>query len=291
MKLFIIALSSLVFASGCTEQLRRAGIDERQLQAVGGVASTLARAETTPAEEAQLGQAAAATLLGTAPLVTDREMMQYINQLGGWIAKQTGRSDINWRFGVINSSNVNAFAAPDGYVFVTKGLLRELRDESELAGVVAHEIAHVVKRHYVVAMRKKDTTNALTNLAATTAQRNTRNADIVAQPLANLAQNLYSSGLDKGDEYEADRLGVVYAARAGYDPYGLVRVIAMYAGNSSNHDFELLFSTHPAPQDRLSALDKTMGDRLDAFESKSISDSKSFQRMKQKAIRLADPKN
>ncbi|WP_051295499.1 M48 family metalloprotease [Azonexus hydrophilus] len=291
MKTLIIALSGLLLASGCTEQLRRAGIDENQVQAISNVATTLSRPDYTPAEEAQIGQLSAATLLGAAPLIADRETMQYINQLGGWIARQTGRNDINWRFGVINSSNVNAFAAPDGYVFVTKGLLRTLNDESELAGVVAHEIAHVIKRHYLVAVRKKDTTNALANVAVTTAQKGgVKNADILAGPLANIVQNLYASGLDKGDEYEADRLGVVYATRAGYDPYGLPRVLNLYAQNANSNGFDLLFSTHPSPQDRLQQLGKAMGERLAAYETDKINNT-AFLRIKRKAVQLPDPKS
>lgn len=291
MKKIILATALVVLASGCTEQLRRAGITDENINAVASVAGTLNKPDTTPAEEARIGHAAASMLLGAAPLVNDQEMMQYINQLGGWLARQTGRNDINWRFGVINSSNVNAFAAPDGYVFVTKGLLRELGNESELAGVVAHEMAHVIKRHYVIAMRKKDTSGAFANLAATSARSaGVKGADLAAEPLANLAQNMYSSGLDKGDEYDADRLGVIYATRAGYDPYGLPRVINLYASKAGSSGFELLFSTHPSPQDRLQQLDKVMGERFAVYEANSVIDNAAFKRIQTRAIKLADPK-
>lgn len=284
-------LAALVLLTGCTEQLRKAGIDENSLKAAGTVATSMSKSEATPAEESQIGQASASILLGAAPLVQDREIQTYVNQLGGLLARQTGRKDINWRFGVINSSNVNAFAAPDGYVFVTKGLLRTVNDEAELAGVLAHEIAHVVKRHYLIAMRKKDTTGALTNLAATSAKTaGVKGSELAADPLANVAQNMYSSGLDKGDEYEADRLGVVYATRAGYDPYGLPRVLNLYATKAGSNGFELLFSTHPSPQDRLAELDKAMGDKLTAYEARSVSDSKAFQQIRNKAGRVPDPR-
>ncbi|MCE1239069.1 MAG: M48 family metallopeptidase [Azonexaceae bacterium] len=276
---------------GCNEQLRRAGIDEKSLNtAVSTISSSLSKPDATPAEEAKVGQASAEMLLGAAPLVQDREIQAYVNQLGGWLARQTGRSDIRWRFGVINSSNVNAFAAPDGYVFVTKGLLKAIDDEAELAGVMAHEIAHVVKRHYLVAMRKKDTTGALASLAATSAKNaGIKGAEQAADPLVNLAQNMYSSGLDNDDEFEADRLGVTYATRAGYDPYGLPRVINLYATKANHSGFELLFSTHPAPQDRLDRLARAIGDNLTAFEATAVSDSASFKRMQDKAKRIPDP--
>lgn len=292
MKNIILATALVVLTTGCNEQLRRAGITDDRINAVTSVAGTLAKPAATPADEARIGHASASMLLGAAPLVPDQEMMQYVNQLGGWLAQQTGRSDINWRFGVINSSNVNAFAAPDGYIFVTKGLLRELDNESELAGVMAHEMAHVIQRHYLIAMRKKDTSGALLNLAATQAKASSNSSatELAAEPLANLAQNMYSSGLDKGDEYDADRLGVIYATRAGYDPYGLPRVINMYASKAGSSGFELLFSTHPSPQDRLHELDKAMGERFAAYEANSVTDNAAFKRIKTRAIKLADPR-
>ena len=194
--------------------------------------ANLKKDEATPEQEVQIGHESASMLLGAAPLVQNKEMMQYINSLGMWIALQSGRPDINWRFGILNSPNVNAFAAPDGYIFVTKGLLRRLNNEAELAGVIAHEIGHVIKRHYIVALRKKDESGALGKLASVTVEVVGIKGTAIT-PMFNLAQNMYSSGLDKTDEYEADRLGVVYAARAGYDPYGLPRVLSNYAANAA----------------------------------------------------------
>lgn len=286
----IASLAVVFLLAGCTEQLRRVGVDDDTLRAGVQVIKATTKKETTPEEEAQIGHESASMLLGAAPLIQDAELMQYLNALGAWIASQSGRSDINWRFGIINSSNVNAFAAPDGYVFVTKGLLRQLHNEAELAGVVAHEIAHVVKRHYIAAIRKKDTTGALSTLGASAAKAaGVRGSEYAATPLFNLAQNMYSSGLDKGDEYEADRLGVTYATRAGYDPYGLPRVLSMYAANHGAPGYDLLFSTHPSPQDRLDELGKAMSDKLAAFEKTGLADSKVFVRMVARAKGIPDP--
>jgi predicted Zn-dependent protease len=100
---------------------------------------------------------------------------------------------------------------------------------------------------------------------------------------------MYSSGLDKTDEYEADRLGVVYAARAGYDPYGLPRVLSAYAANAGGEGYELLFSTHPKPQDRLAELGKVMGNKFVAYETTGLADSSSFQQIVQLAVSYPDP--
>lgn len=278
MKKIIICLAAIGLLSGCN--LEQAMRDPNVWKAGGDVVTAASKAEASPEEEAQMGREAASMLLGAEPLTNNAEMMQYVNVMGSWIAKQTGRTDITWRFGVIESTDVNAFAAPDGYVLVTRGLLARLNNESELAGVIAHEIAHVVKRHYVVAMKKKDTSGAIVNFGATAIKSSNRGyASEAVTPMFNLVQNMYSSGLDKDDEFEADRLGVTYATRAGYDPYGLPRVLNMYAANAGSEGLDLLISTHPSPQERLSKLGEAMGEKFAAYEANGVVDSKAFKRI------------
>lgn len=276
MKKTLACLLTVSLLGGCAE-LKRGALNPDTLRTAGEAITTLAKSEAAPEQEALIGRESASVLLGVAPLVHDHEIMQYINTLGGWIARQTGRNDINWRFGVINSSNVNAFAAPDGYIFITKGLLRQLNNEAELAGIIAHELTHVIKRHYLVAMKKKDTLGAFAKIGESTVNKSgLRGSEMVATPMFNLAQNMYSSGLDKDDEYEADRLAITYASRAGYDPYGLPRVLAMYAANTKTPGFDLLFATHPSPQDRMAELNKTVGEKLAALEANAVVDHPGF---------------
>lgn len=231
----------------------------------------------TPEEERYMGRESAAMLLGAAPLLRDEALQNYVNRVGQRVAAQTGRSDIEWHFGILDTPNVNAFAAPAGYVLITRGLLSRLHNEAELGGVLGHEIAHVVEHHHAEAMQKKERSGALANMVADAT--NGKDSKLVTGALSNLAKGLYASGLDKGDEYDADRLGVVFATRAGYNPYGLPRVIHMYAGAAGEGGFELLFSTHPSPADRLAALDKAMGDRLDRFETTGLNDTPVFRKL------------
>ena len=231
----------------------------------------------TPEEERYMGRESAAMLLGAAPLLRDEALQTYVNRVGQRVAAQTGRSDIEWRFGILDTPNVNAFAAPAGYVLITRGLLSRLHNEAELGGVLGHEIAHVVEHHHAEALHKKERSGALANMVADATDN--KDSKLVAGALSNLAKGLYASGLDKGDEYDADRLGIVFATRAGYNPYGLPRVIHMYAGAAGEGGFELLFSTHPSPADRLAALDKAMGDRLDRFEVTGLNDTPVFRKL------------
>ncbi|HET6720395.1 MAG TPA: M48 family metalloprotease, partial [Rhodocyclaceae bacterium] len=253
-KLTVLALSLALGACVTQQSLTKALSNPENLTTL------IAPKKMTPEEEKHFGREAAATLLGAAPLVRDEALQSYVNRVGQWVAAQTGRSDIEWRFGVLDTPNVNAFAAPAGYVLITRGLLKRLDNEAELAGVLGHEIAHVIEHHHADAMKKKERSGALANIAADATEG--KGNKMIAGALTNVAKGLYASGLDKGDEYEADRLGIVYATRAGYSPYGLPRVIHMYAGAAGEQGFELLFSTHPSPGERLAALDGAMGDRL-----------------------------
>jgi predicted Zn-dependent protease len=138
-----------------------------------------------------------------------------------------------------------------------------MKSEAELAGVLAHEIAHVLKKHHLKAMQK-GAQMELAGAAVSNLARQERNAPGREKLLA-AGTELFSRGLDKSDELEADRLGVVIAARAGYDAYGLPSVLqTLQAMNPEDSGVALMFKTHPAPAERLDALEK-MQPTLDAY--------------------------
>lgn len=214
--------------------------------------------------EIRIGQGVAANLLGAAPLAPDERMQKYVNQIGRWLALQTERPDLNWHFGVLDSPNVNAFAAPGGYIFITKGLLLKLRNEAELAGVLAHEIAHVLRRHHLNAIQKSAQVGIAADVLSIATQN--RQHSEALDKVINAGTELYARGLDKDDEFEADRMGVIIAARAGYDPYALPAVLqTLEAMNPQDSGLALMFKTHPAPASRLELLDKAMQSSLDKY--------------------------
>ena len=219
--------------------------------------------------EIEIGSGIASSLLGAAPLVKDQAVQQYVNKIGLWLALQTERPDLPWHFGVLDSNNVNAFATPGGYVFITRGLLQRMHSEDELAGVLAHEISHVIKRHHLVAIQKGAKRGLMTDLAGMAVSQHANSA--VLDKVISAGTELYARGLDKGDEYEADRMGVVIAARAGYDPFGLPAVLqTLDSINVKDSSFALMFKTHPTPLSRLQALDSTMGMALDAYAHRGL---------------------
>lgn len=218
--------------------------------------------EVQPEQERTIGREAAAVLLGAVPLVKDEALQRYVNRVGRWVALQTERPDIDWRFGLLDSMDVNAFAAPGGYVFVTKGLLLRMGSEAELAGVLAHECSHVVKKHHLQAVQK----GARLDLAVGIAGSRMGGEDRAKlDKIAGGFKELYARGLDKKDEYEADRMGLVVATRAGYDPYGLPATLqTLGAMNPKDGSLAFLFKTHPAPGQRLDLIDAAFAP-LDAY--------------------------
>jgi predicted Zn-dependent protease len=221
----------------------------------------------SPEEETRIGRQVAGNLLGAVPLVRDDKLQNYVNLVGNWVALQSGRKDISWRFGVLDTEDINAFAAPGGYVFLTKGLYRRLNNEAELAGVLAHEIAHVTQKHHLKVLKQSSVIGAL----GQTAGRKAKDSDPVVQNLIGNGAEIMARKLDKNAEYEADRVGIVFAARSGYEPWGLPSVLQDMAGLPARDSrTSLLYKTHPHPADRLAALGEAVNGRLDAVSGKDV---------------------
>jgi predicted Zn-dependent protease len=237
-----------------------------------------ANKEYTQEEEVQLGEGLTAGLLGAAPLSKDEKLQRYVNRVGRWIALHSERPDLPWTFGVIDVDTINAFAMPGGMVIISNGLLKRLQSESELAGVLGHEIAHVVQKHQLKAIQGgawADVASMVAQEAASQKIARSGNAltQSLASPLANQGIDLVKNGvlvkpLDRDKEYEADRMGVVLAARAGYDPYGLVSVMQMLALVKGTDDAGIL-ATHPSPADRIAELEKVVP-QLDKYAGQSV---------------------
>jgi predicted Zn-dependent protease len=260
--LFLVA--GLAFAAAAQAQFRMPNIDiNKMVDTVKNVGKAVK--EIDEPEEIAIGRDVASRLLGAAPLVADPGLQRYINHVGRWLAAQTERPDLPWQFGVLDSPNVNAFAVPGGTIFITRGLLERTRNEAELAGVLGHEIVHVLRKHHLKAIQK-GAQSALAGEALNQALR--ERGGVAREKLIGFGTEMYSRGLDKSDELEADRLGVVIAARAGYDAYGLPSVLqTLQAMNAQDSALALMFKTHPAPGERLDTLSEKMQPLLDAYSS------------------------
>jgi len=226
--------------------------------------------EFTQEDEIALGEAATASFLGASPLHHDASLQRYVNRVGKWVALHSDRADLPWTFSVIDTETINAFALPGGSVIVSSGLLKRLGSESELAGVLAHEIAHVVKRHQLKAIQSGMQADFWKNVGTSVAADRVKiGGGAVGSTVGNMAKpyildaagNLIKDGfflrpLDRGLETEADQLAIVLATRAGYDPYGLVGALQMLAQYKGGGDAASVFSTHPSATDRIADLEK-----------------------------------
>ncbi len=215
-------------------------------------------------EEIALGREITGSLLGAAPLVKDEALQKYVNQVGRWVANQSERADLPWKFGVIDSNDINAFAAPGGYVLITKGLYQKLHNEAQLAGVLGHEIAHVVKKHQLKVLQKQQLLNIGAGKLGDLFSKN----DKLAKKAISSGAEISARSLDKTAEFEADRMGMVLATRAGYDAYGLPDVLQTIGQtNKSDDSVALLFKTHPHPDERLTKLGDSAGSSFDNIKT------------------------
>lgn len=222
-----------------------------------------AAANARQPDETEVGNAAAAVLLGSSPVLAKPALQQYLNLVGASVAALSERPQLAWRFAVTDDDAVNAFAAPGGVVLVTRGLFRLLESEDELAAVLAHEIGHVVrKHHYNVIVRQRLADEATATLAV-----GAKGADMDA--LSKTSSVLFARGLDKSAEFDADLYALQLATRAGYDPSALLGVLEkLGAIKAADSRAQLLFATHPSAAERL---DRLLRHNLDALPAASAS--------------------
>jgi predicted Zn-dependent protease len=236
---------------------------------------TEANRELNTDEEIALGEGITSGFLGASALHPDANLQRYVNRVGKWVAMHSERAELPWSFGIIREDSINAFAMPGGTVLVSHGLVKRLASESELAGVLAHEIAHVVKKHQLAAIQSTLNSEVWADLGKEAAGQaiGRRGGDVMGLKtrLSNAGVDLVKNGafirpLDRSMEYEADRMGVILAARAGYDPYGLVAVLQMLGQSEADNSGTSILDTHPAPGDRLDELERFLP-TLDRYAS------------------------
>jgi beta-barrel assembly-enhancing protease len=204
-------------------------------------------------QEIQMGQEYAQQINAQLPIVQDPELNRYINVLGDSIAGLTSRKDLNWHFFIVDSKEVNAFAVPGGYVYVNRGLIERSDKMDEVAGVLGHEIGHVVRRHTVKQMEKEQGANVGITLACVlTGVCNSQ----VAGAAINVAGGALFARFSRSDEAEADQEGFNNVVRAGISPEGMVSMFQKLLEERKTRPagVEAWFLTHPLEEDRITAI-------------------------------------
>ena len=210
------------------------------------------------AEELALGPQIAGRVLGARPLWSDASAQQRVNLIGRWVASQTSRPDLPWTFGVIDSPEINAFAAPGGYVLVTRGMYEILSTDGEVAAVLGHEISHCVQRDHYNVIRKQETATVGKDIAMSEVKTGTDTASVYArQYVEKNGAAIMLTALDREAEFRADEAAEIYVARAGMNPVSLYAVLQkMTAAGKQSASLAQLYKTHPALDERMNHIDR-----------------------------------
>lgn len=203
----------------------------------------------TPAQEAQLGAQYAAEINQQLPIVQNSAVQNYINQLGRSIANRVD-SRLSYTFYVVNAEGVNAFAVPGGHIYVNRGLIERAETMSELAGVLGHEIGHVVERHGLEQMARMQNTELGVNLAYILLGRQ---PGAIEQVAVQGGASAFFASHSRAAENEADAVAVDYMVSAGIDPNGIATMFGRLIEEQQRSPgaVEQWFSTHPLTQDRI----------------------------------------
>jgi predicted Zn-dependent protease len=248
-----LGLAILNLQIGCADlqlHTKRSGQKANQLltRAIeGGKALVSGTLPISYEEEIAIGEAMALRVMARFGGVYDQAgLTRYVNLVGRGVAMTSDRPYIPYHFAILNHHSLNAFATPGGYVFITKGLLKRLRNEAELAAVLGHEIAHVSEKHVLKIIQRQKQLAGVKHLMP----------DTFKGLVDDAVSMLLDKGLDQRKELAADRLGVRFAARVGYDPnayHALLKRLRSLKGD--NH---AVFKTHPSFSRRIKEVEKTL---------------------------------
>ena len=234
-----------------------AGARVRRCAGVLGVGLLMLGCDVSQDQEVELGRRNAEQVNAQLPLVRDPVATSYVQELGLSIARTTERSDLDWRFQIIDSRQVNAFALPGGFIYVNRGLIERAAQLDELAGVLGHEIGHVVRRHSVQQMEKQTKTGVAVEIGC-------RLTDLCSSEVARAAIQVGGAALfarhSRQDEAEADSVALDFVIDAGIDPRGipsLFKRLIEERGRSSGR-IEGFFASHPLEEDRILASERAI---------------------------------
>lgn len=197
-------------------------------------------------EEVEIGREVSAKLIGYYHLYNNPDLTRYVNLVGETVAAQSPRQDIQYHFAVLDSDEINAFSAPGGFIFVTRGALKLCEDESELAGVLAHEVAHVTEKHVLHVVERDKALRAGMNEASA----HTAGSAYLKKMSGAVLMTTLTQGLAPADEYDADQKGVMYAHAAGYPADGLERFLVLLDKATNQGANSFWTRTHPPVADR-----------------------------------------
>lgn len=244
-KLYLL-FTNIYFISACSTS----SLDERRV-AEETEQQSLAK---DVKEEISIGREMAAKLYGSFGEFEAKKALMYVNLVGKSIARQIGRPEITFRFGILDTEEVNAFATPGGYVLLTKGLLKNIKSESELAAVISHEIAHINAKHMYKEIAPRREVSQGENVTRLLSRGGDNIGAALGKAVSEGMKKLLDQGLAPEKEFEADSLAIMYASACGYNPQGLVTVLDRLKSQQDLH----VGKTHPSFDLRIQNIEKEM---------------------------------
>jgi predicted Zn-dependent protease len=239
-------------------------------------------------QEKSIGQQAAAEIDAQVPLVNDAAINSYLTDFGTTLAARSDERKRDWRFRVVDSDVINAFALPGGFVYVNRGLIERAATSSELAGVLGHEISHVLLRHSAERMEKAQRTNVGISLVCGF-------TNICSSDAARVAINVGGAALfakfSRKDELEADSAAVSVVMRAGYDPEGIATMFEkLLATREQRPDIVAgWFGSHPLEEARIRAVENVIRSSVPAESSQLVKDDPAFHEFQNHVRALPPP--
>lgn len=245
-------------------------------------------AETDVVAEMKFGREVAARVVGRYGYYDDQRLNRYVSLVGRSIVAGANRPELTFRFAVLDTNEINAYAAPGGFVFVTRGALAQMQDEAELAAVLAHEVGHITNRHVVKELNIKGSDAGSSGFARLVGGATEAARTAMGQMVDKAVDILFKDGYKREDEVQADNNAVLFSTVAGYDPSALVRFferLSALKAKGADKNTEVLDKTHPAYDARIAWIkDAVTAEGIDTGKLKS--NKERFQ----DAIRTADLK-
>src|SRR5688500_15871580 len=251
MKTTAIALALVLTAAPAYAQLGGIGKGIRKANEAKEKAQKIRDMVITEADERKIGEKVSDRVRVEFGVFQDAAVTKYVTLVGMTLAKASPRPDLKWEFIVLDTDGVNAFASPGGLVHITRGALGFIKSEAELAGVLAHEVAHITRKHTVNAIKKSKTFELTADMAP--------GSNALFEGLANVAyDNIVEKGFDRGDEEDADEVGLRLANSVAYSPSGLGTFLTKLADRNKDEKTERngLFASHPETRGRIDKLNR-----------------------------------
>ena len=211
----------------------------------------------TDEEEQQMGDRVSLQLRNRFGVYQDEKVTKYVTLVGSVLAASSTRPKLDWKFIVLDTDGVNAYAAPGGFVHITRGLLGLMKNEAQLAGVLGHEITHITSKHTINAIKKSGVISLGSDLSGTGASYQTQ---LIAKFAGLAFEKLYEGEWSRDDEDNSDEVGAQIASKSGYAPGGMVEVLkTLSERNAGRQERNGLFASHPSMKDRIANIQKLIG--------------------------------